>query len=299
MKNDLKWPAVCPKRPGIFCFRAIPSLLACAVALTLLLGCMHGSLQSSEPAAAPRMEMNQSDSALGASTAAEQLGGGLAQEPHEFYGVQHGAKTVVSGDDGENLPASDVITQPGDNNSSEVTANRNPLLIYQAYLGLAVFHVDENLDSIEERSRAFGGYLVARSASSITVRVPAEKFRGMVAEILLMGEVYRRDVSAQDVTAEFTDIQIRLKNALAVRERLVELLARANQVEEALQVEKQLGRLSEEIERMKGRLKLLGELSSYSTISVEFSERSSRIKSRVTLPFEWLDELGLHNLLEL
>lgn len=60
-----------------------------------------------------------------------------------------------------------------------------------------------------------------------------------------------------------------------------------------------MGRLSEEIERMKGRLKLLSELSAYSTITVQFSERTSQIDGRVELPFSWLSEMGLRNLLAL
>jgi hypothetical protein len=182
---------------------------------------------------------------------------------------------------------------------AEPKENRKPLLIYQAVLGLAVFRVTENLDSIESRADALGGYMLRRGGTNITVRVPAAKFQILVAEILKMGEVHHRTITAQDVTAEYTDIQIRLKNALAVRERLAMLLAQAKNVEEALAVEAQLGRLSEEIERMKGRLKLLSELSAYSTITVEFSEKTSQIDGRVELPFGWLKDIGLRTLLDL
>jgi hypothetical protein len=176
---------------------------------------------------------------------------------------------------------------------------RRPLLIYQADLGLGVFRVEENLDKIEAMALSVGGYLVARTQQRITVRVPASDFERTVDEAIKLGDVHRREVTAQDVTAEYLDIQIRLKNALAMRERLEELLQKAQDVKEALKVEEQLGRVAEQIEVMKGRLKYLREVTSFSTISVEVAERSAPLDSRVELPFEWLRELGLNSLLSL
>lgn len=176
---------------------------------------------------------------------------------------------------------------------------RRPLLIYQADLGMAVFRVQENLDAIEKMALDAGGYLVTRSEQRITVRVPVKDFEFTVDAVLKLGDVHRREIVAQDVTAEYLDIQIRLKNALAMRLRLEELLQKAQDVKEALKVEEQLGRVAEQIEVMKGRLKHLREVTSFSTISVEFVERSAPIDARVKLPYGWLRELGLNSLLRL
>ena len=103
-----------------------------------------------------------------------------------------------------------------------------------------------------------------------------------------------------DVTAEFRDIEIRLQNARAVRARLEELLAKAQNVEDALKVERELERISGEIESMSGKLKLFRELISFSTITVTFSTKPvDRVENQVQLPFPWLNELGLTNLLSL
>lgn len=182
----------------------------------------------------------------------------------------------------------------------EIAGNaRRPLLIYQADLGMAVFRVQENLDAIEKMALDAGGYLVTRSEQRITVRVPVKDFEFTVDAVLKLGDVHRREIVAQDVTAEYLDIQIRLKNALAMRLRLEELLQKAQDVKEALKVEEQLGRVAEQIEVMKGRLKYLREVTSFSTISVEFVERSAPIDARVKLPYGWLRELGLNSLLRL
>jgi hypothetical protein len=181
---------------------------------------------------------------------------------------------------------------------SPATARR-PILIYEAELGIAVFHASENLDRIEKMAADRGGYLVTRYDNSIKVRVPAPVFEKTIDEILTLGDVRRREVRTEDVTAEYTDLEIRIRNAVMVRERLEKLLERADNVKDALKVEEELRRLTDELEVMKGRIKLLRELSSFSTITVEFTERVSQIRSRVELPFPFLQELGLQRLLDL
>lgn len=175
-----------------------------------------------------------------------------------------------------------------------------PLLIYTANVHLAVFEAKKAIDEAEKISKDLGGYLVRRDDNSITVRVPAGTFDGALARMLKLGDVLHRDVSVKDVTAEYFDLQVRLKNAEAVRDRLQELLKKATNVSDAIQVERELSRVTADIESMKGRLKLLRELVTFSTITLRFEARPvDRIQSKVTLPFPWLHQLGLSNLLRL
>jgi hypothetical protein len=175
-----------------------------------------------------------------------------------------------------------------------------PLLIYQAKLALAVFEVDKSLDAVEALAKKAGGYLVQRHATTIVVRIPAKGFDGTLKSILTMGDVLERDLEVEDVTAKVRDLEARLMNAEAVRKRLVELLNGANKTEDALAVERELARVTENIEQMKAQLKLLSELVAYSTITVRFAApQAENLDKRFRLPFLWLDELGLSNLLSL
>jgi hypothetical protein len=175
-----------------------------------------------------------------------------------------------------------------------------PMLIYTANVHLAVFEAKKSIDQAEQIAKEAGGYLVRRDDLSITVRVPAGKFDGALAKMLKLGDVLHRDVSVKDVTAEYFDLAVRLKNAEAVRDRLQELLKKATNVSDAIQVERELARVTGEIESMKGRLKLLRELVTFSTITLRFEARPTEsIDSKVRLPFPWLDQLGLSNLLRL
>ena len=104
----------------------------------------------------------------------------------------------------------------------------------------------------------------------------------------------------QDVTAEFNDLTIQLKNLRAMRERFEQLLKRADSVKDALAIERELQRVLGQIERIQGRLKLLSELLAFSTITVRFEARPvDKVRSRVDLPFPWLEQLGLPELLDL
>lgn len=179
-------------------------------------------------------------------------------------------------------------------------AATGPLLIYEAQVQIAVFETEKALGAAEQVMQKAKGYLVRRTDQTITFRVPAPAFQAALDEVLQLGDVVHRQVSARDVTDEFYDVQTRTKTLEALRDRLQELLSRARDVEEALAVERELGRIVEEIERLKGRLKLLRELIAFSTITVEFRPRAvESIESTVELPFPWLKELGLGELLSL
>src|SRR5690606_3004695 len=195
-------------------------------------------------------------------------------------------------------------TTPGSGETTPAPPAQPPkqlLLIYRAELVLAVFETRATLDKIEQLARTLGGYLVTRDNNLIEVRVPVAKFEQALKATSGFGDELSRQVTAEDVGDQYRDLQIRLRNAEAVRERLVALLARATDVKEALLVEDQLGRVTATIEQLKGKLKVLNELIAYSTLTVRLQPHTSheRLEPRVVMPFPWLRELGLSNLLDL
>jgi hypothetical protein len=88
-----------------------------------------------------------------------------------------------------------------------------------------------------------------------------------------LGKVQSQSVSGQDVTDQYRDYQIRLENAEKSRDRYLELLAKAENVEAALQVERELERLNETIDLLKGRMNRMDHLEAFSTITVQIKER--------------------------
>jgi hypothetical protein len=214
--------------------------------------------------------------------------------------VHHKAKAASDVDALASAPPSLPATPASPERDTSEREQHGLSLIYDAHVHLGVYETQRTIDAAETLAREAGGYLVHRDDRRITFRVPTAKFETTMAAVLVLGDVLHRQVSVRDVTEEFRDLRIRLRNAEVVRERLEQLLARADKVEQALAVESQLERVAGEIEQIKGRLAMLQELIAFSTVTVELRPRATdRLDSRVRLPFPWLDELGLAGLLSL
>lgn len=179
-------------------------------------------------------------------------------------------------------------------------APRRELIIYTAHVTMAVYQVEPGLSAIERIAHDLHGFLASRNDNVITIRVPRASFEDALRRVVQTGDVLHRQIDAQDVTDEFVDLEARLKNLRVMRDRLAELL-RVAPVKEALEIEKELGRVTQEIERIEGRLKVLGDKIAYSTITVTFQARGAAAlrDEPLRLPYPWLSELGLPRLLNL
>lgn len=167
-------------------------------------------------------------------------------------------------------------------------------VVYTADYRIVVGDLEGAIKSTEQLAASAGGYLQRITGDSITIRVPVERFEEVTDQIESMGRVSRRNIQASDITEQFVDLEARLRNARAVAARLNELLARAENVQAALAVEKELNRVNEQIERFEARLALLQSRIAMSTITVTFERiaRPARPPGKMgTLPFAWLKRL--------
>ncbi len=178
-------------------------------------------------------------------------------------------------------------------------ARETQMLVYTAHVTMAVYQVEPALDAIETIARGMGGYLSSRNDTQIRIRVPRARFDEALHKIEASGDVLHRDINAEDVTDAFVDTEARLKNARAVRDRLQALLEKAA-VKEAIEIQRELERVTAEIEVFEGKLKLLRDRVAFSTIEVSFQARGdAALTNTPRLPFSWLGELGLPQLLNL
>jgi hypothetical protein len=105
----------------------------------------------------------------------------------------------------------------------------------------------------------------------LIIRVPSQNFDVFIQSIS-KGVAYfdNKEITAQDVTAEFIDLDARLNAKKVLENRYLELLKKANKVSEMLEIEAQLSAIREEIEAKQGQLNYLQNQVSLSTITVEF-----------------------------
>ena len=155
-------------------------------------------------------------------------------------------------------------------------------IVYRADIDLVVEQFDPLPEQIEAAVKQHGGFV---SASNITgspgqprngrwtVRVPVDRFAEFVAAVRQLGEVRSINSTSDDVTAEYYDIEARIRNKQQEEERLLKLLAEATgKLEEILAVEKELSRVRGEIEQAQGRLRMLKDVTELTTVTVSVTE---------------------------
>lgn len=140
------------------------------------------------------------------------------------------------------------------------------------YNGYARMRSPKPADLIEQARVmvvASGGYVEQIREGSAVFRVPVKAFHETFKKILSLGDVLSKNISAQDVTDAFTDIDLKLKIAKASRNRYIELLNQTEDEEEKLSLLKEIGRLNESIEAMENMLKTLSALADFSRLSLD------------------------------
>ncbi len=108
-----------------------------------------------------------------------------------------------------------------------------------------------------------------RDTVTMTIRIPAEQFNAALDEIRqTSNRVIVETVKGEDVTEEFIDIEARLKTKKALEAQFLEIMKRANSVEDALNVQRELANVRGEVEQIEGRKRFLANQSSLSTIKI-------------------------------
>ncbi|NLM96629.1 MAG: DUF4349 domain-containing protein [Halanaerobiaceae bacterium] len=163
------------------------------------------------------------------------------------------------------------------------TADFEQKLIKRAILVIETNNIDNIDTDIASLVQSYNGY-ISNSRNWLNgskqkffwfeLRLPANNFNQILEDLSKKeyGQLISRNISTQDVTEEYLDINIRLENLLAQENRYRQLLDRAVEVEEILEIEKELNRVRIEIERLQGRKNYLDNQIAYSTITVEFRQ---------------------------
>lgn len=142
-----------------------------------------------------------------------------------------------------------------------------------AALDLRVKEPDSTNAHLLEIAKRHEGYVVMLGDCRSTIRVKSTALGDAVNEVAGLGKVRSKSFKGEDVTEEYVDLELRLENARKARDRYLELLKQAENVQAALAVEKELERLNGEIELLEGRTNKLKHLSDMATISVDLNRR--------------------------
>jgi Domain of unknown function (DUF4349)/Putative zinc-finger len=193
----------------------------------------------------------------------------------------------------------------------EITAPESvaPMIVQTALLSIVAKNYAEASAMIEKLGKTYGGYVEKLDAKaqtgnaremSVTLRIPAKQLDGFLADLRQLGHVEQESQSNEEVSADYVDLQARLKSAQATERRLIELLGkRTGRLADVLDAERELARVRAEIESMQGQSALMLHRVSYATVQVELSEEyHERLQSRASTGAELWNALvdGVQNL---
>jgi hypothetical protein len=156
------------------------------------------------------------------------------------------------------------------------------MIIWTGDVSLIVKDAGESLEEVESIAKDLGGYVVNSSSwyqeeqlrARLTIRVPSGEFDAAMARLKdLAIQVESRNVSTQDVTEEYTDLDARLRNLEATETELLELLTevreRTSKAEDILAVHREITNIRSQIEQLKGRMQYLEKMTAMATINIE------------------------------
>jgi anti-sigma factor RsiW len=201
-----------------------------------------------------------------------------AEARDKSEGFAEAERTIVTGS--EISAAEEPAPKPAETPASAL-ANRK--LIRNATVELEIVSFDNAVQKITAFANEEHGYVATTDSEKqangklrgqVVVKVLPENLDRFLQKIRSLGELKNQTLGTEDVTKAYLDTDARLKNAHVMEQRLIDMLkAKTGKVSDLLQVEKELGRVREEIEKMQGELKYWDSQVQFATVTVSLAEK--------------------------
>ena len=157
-----------------------------------------------------------------------------------------------------------------------------PMMVRTAQMRIVVTDTMKTVDAVTRSVEAIGGFVTGSNIwrdgelmrATLTLRVPSDKLTGTLASIRgLAKRVDNENISSEDVSQEYVDLQSHVRNLEATETELLALLTvareRSKKASEVLEVHQQVMSIRGQIEQAKGRLSYLSQVAAMSSISLE------------------------------
>jgi hypothetical protein len=156
-------------------------------------------------------------------------------------------------------------------------------IIYDAQVDLLVESVEPVAKKLVSLIQDARGYIaeqnITGSPGSLRsihwkLRIPVEQFDSFVDSVVSLGELERNNRTSNDITEQYYDIEARIKNKKVEEQTLNKILQeRSGKLEDVLKIEIELSRVRGEIEQLEGKIRVLENLSSLATLTLNIRER--------------------------
>ncbi len=157
------------------------------------------------------------------------------------------------------------------------------MLIRTGQASVEVDTLDGGIRAVRELASHVGGYIANSTISAgsdqthsatLEIKLPASRFDEALNGLRPIGHLESVSVNAEDVGEEYVDVAARVTNAHKLEQRLIDILGtRTGKLKDVLDVERELARVREDIERQEGRMRYLRTRAAMSTLSVTVHEK--------------------------
>lgn len=168
--------------------------------------------------------------------------------------------------------------------SAPVDSSRK--IVRNAWLSLETKEFDTALSSLSALISEKGGYIESQSedgrslrqsgyysrSASITARVPAEQLDAVISAAGGFCNIVSRSTSSDDITDRYFDSEARLRSLELQEERLLDILSKAEKLDDVITLEQALSEVRYEIESLTASLRRMDSQVSYSTLNIDLSE---------------------------
>ena len=161
----------------------------------------------------------------------------------------------------------------------------NQKIITTLYMEAETENMDPLLEQINKKIEELGGYMEAQEIyngssynsyryryANLTVRIPAEKMNSFVAHVNENANIVSKNITTENVTLSYVATESRIKALETEQTRLLELLAKAENMEDLLMIESRLTEVRTELEQVNSVLRSLDNRINYCTIHLDISE---------------------------
>lgn len=183
---------------------------------------------------------------------------------------------------------SDSITQESlakPSEGSPTATPQNQKLIRKVWINAETEDLDPLLAQIDQRISELSGYVEEREVyhgsaqssrryryANLTIRVPADQLDAFVDQVSQVSNITSTNETADDITLSYVATQSRITALETEQARLLELLAKAETMEDLLKIESRLTDVRTELEEVTSQLRLYDNLVDYGTIYLNLSE---------------------------
>ncbi len=190
------------------------------------------------------------------------------------------------------------LADAGTTKSSSETYNKTSAskrkLIKNVNMGVETQEYDTLMENIEARIKELGGYVqnlesyngsrynsgnyryndgyYTKRTATMVIRIPQEKLDDFVVTVTDLAHVTDRRESVEDVTLQYVDVKSHKESLEVEQARLLELLERAESLDDIITLENRLTNVRYQIESMESTLRTYDDLVDYSTVNLRIEE---------------------------